>query len=727
MVRVVHGTRAATTDMNFYHQSALAFAPDSVTDDPWLRVNTNPVPFAKPPIATRSPWPGQMAFSNAPAVNALQSQPADRNATRHGNNPLDPLPVNQAGCWGQNFAQSQISYDGLPGSPNNTFDDSSPVNSNLYQRRFPSQTTPQLSRITIPEITLDHPQGSSNSDMISPTAAQDSSSANGGRHSSISPGFLQPRFEFSTHSNRSPSLSSSDGWLSPGSIGSWEEVSVDEGMELGPPYYSPQKHQDLGSMFNARGVQATCEIQKFPEMSESSGSLSGEEYGFQHVSAPIGIVEKNESSIIDPEPHFVREDFNIDTGSLKDKVQRRRESHARNNEEVNLIRQAKACIRCQVLRDKCGLGDICITCQNSASTTIYKIPCFRAHLSDAEIYRYSALSFPEGVPRLSLWSSKRSVGLKLYNLGFTETSQKPETRPYLELNCRQFPVVPGIPVTRRWRRDNGERAGIDLPRYAMPAAELTQTAGKIEKLIKAHFKTLLLELQHGRNDIIRCALAEAARHVGSCDALDGALNIAIMTRLVSKSFNIMNGPETLGMTPVDDPTSPYYERIPIPPMLDAQIDNLLMQKMKVQRKQVLSKLKKMIMSHSKQNWFMILLIIIVLLSNIEFLYQNQHDQIERYGKTTDHLNFMMNSWEHGARNLIAHFHAICRGDVPLHMKWDEESQKEAGMSDMDLRFLATLRSLVQSQAGQLRSLAKAGRGSPLVWISALLLPPGAVC
>jgi hypothetical protein len=58
---------------------------------------------------------------------------------------------------------------------------------------------------------------------------------------------------------------------------------------------------------------------------------------------------------------------------------------------------------------------------------------------------------------------------------------------------------------------------------------------------------------------------------------------------------------------------------------------------------------------------------------------------------------MMDSWEHGARNLIAHFHAICRGSVPLHMKWDEESQKEAGMSDMDLEFLATLRSLVQSQ------------------------------
>ena len=111
------------------------------------------------------------------------------------------------------------------------------------------------------------------------------------------------------------------------------------------------------------------------------------------------------------------------------------------------------------------------------------------------------------------------MGLKLYNLGFTEKSQRPETRPYLELNCRSFPVVPGIPVTRCWIRNNGERAGIDLPRFAMPAAELTQTAGKLEKLIKANFNTLLLELQHGRDDIIKCALAEAARHVGSVSIL----------------------------------------------------------------------------------------------------------------------------------------------------------------------------------------------------------------
>ena len=416
MVRVVHGTRAATIDMDSYHQSALAFAPDSVTGGPWLEAmylrslnevsaNINPSLSAEPPIATGSLWQGQMAFSSASAVSALQSQPADQTAKRNWNNPLDSLPVNRAGCWGQNFAKSQMSCAGGPGSPDNTLDDSSSVNSNLYQRHSPSQTFPQLSRITVPQITFDHPQAASNADTISPNAVQDSHSAIAGQHSLASPGFLQPNFEFSTYSHRSPSLSSSDGWPSPGSIGSWEELNADDGIELGPPYYSPQDHQDLGSMLNAREAQATCRVQQLPEMFGSFGSLIGEEDGFHHASAPSAIVGKNELSLTDPEPHFLCADSNIDTGSLENKVQRRRGSHARNNDEVNEIRQAKACIRCQVLRDKvsigscldlsiltdsklkCGLGDVCITCRDSASTTIYRIPCFRAHLSDAEIYR----------------------------------------------------------------------------------------------------------------------------------------------------------------------------------------------------------------------------------------------------------------------------------------------------------------------------------------------------
>ena len=116
-----------------------------------------------------------------------------------------------------------------------------------------------------------------------------------------------------------------------------------------------------------------------------------------------------------------------------------------------------------------------------------------------------------------------------------------------------------------------------------------------------------------------------------------------MTRLISKSFNILSGHEALGLGPIADPISPLHGRIPIPPMLDAQMDSILMGFMKSRQRHGLSKLKALMMSHSKENWFMIFLTIIVLLSNLEFLFEHQMEQKRRYGTTVSSLLDQM-SW-----------------------------------------------------------------------------------
>lgn len=111
--------------------------------------------------------------------------------------------------------------------------------------------------------------------------------------------------------------------------------------------------------------------------------------------------------------------------------------------------------------------------------------------------------------------------------------------------------------------------------------------------------------------------------------LQGALKISIVTRLASKSFNLI-GPETLGISKVQDPTSPYDGRIPIPPLLDAQIDYMWMEKMNKLKTKVLSELKTRIMGRKRKDWYMIFLTTLVILSNLEFIYQNQNRQLERY-------------------------------------------------------------------------------------------------
>ena len=123
------------------------------------------------------------------------------------------------------------------------------------------------------------------------------------------------------------------------------------------------------------------------------------------------------------------------------------------------------------------------------------------------------MSFPNGIFKLDGRSfvPKRSIQITLYNVGFAEGLQRSEQRPQLQVTLREFRNIPGIPVTTMWM-DGYTRMGIDLPRYALPTNERRPTATKLDEAIKSSREVLLRELQCGRDEIIICGLAEAAKH-----------------------------------------------------------------------------------------------------------------------------------------------------------------------------------------------------------------------
>lgn len=185
---------------------------------------------------------------------------------------------------------------------------------------------------------------------------------------------------------------------------------------------------------------------------------------------------------------------------------------------------------------------------------------------------------------------------------------------------------------------DGKKVSIVLPRYAINQS--AKASLQLDHLLSVSFGKLMAELKDGQDSIVSCTLEEAIRRAHNASSevdnpwamLSKALKISIITRLASKSFSI-TGSETLGRHLIDDATCPYYRLIPISPLLDAQIDSLWIQKMRVLQKSVLLELKGMILTKIKRDWFKIFLTIMVLLTNLEFLYQNQDRQLKRYNKT----------------------------------------------------------------------------------------------
>ena len=58
---------------------------------------------------------------------------------------------------------------------------------------------------------------------------------------------------------------------------------------------------------------------------------------------------------------------------------------------------------------------------------------------------------------------------------------------------------------------------------------------------------------------------------------------------------------------------------------------------------------------------------------------------------------MLDSWEGSAKILMAHFHTVCHGTIPLNVNWNEEVRNAARVDDQSLAFLTQLKELVRSR------------------------------
>jgi hypothetical protein len=97
---------------------------------------------------------------------------------------------------------------------------------------------------------------------------------------------------------------------------------------------------------------------------------------------------------------------------------------------------------------------------------------------------------------------------------------------------------------------------------------------------------------------------------------------------------------------VQDPNSIHDGQCPVPPVLDHQLDVLMIMAMVKMKTEIFEKLKKMIKTHSRSHWFEAYLTVFILLSNLQYVYRSQ----ERWWKM--HYNTVC-SWE-----LMGHDHRL---------------------------------------------------------------------
>ena len=105
---------------------------------------------------------------------------------------------------------------------------------------------------------------------------------------------------------------------------------------------------------------------------------------------------------------------------------------------------------------------------------------------------------------------RRNVPLLLYNIGSANTSVSPESRPHLQVVCREFPPTPGICSVKSWTKGTC-KIDIHLPNFAMTTHQCSKTAKDLDVLVEVEYEKLVAELAAGQYDIVSATLAEAVR------------------------------------------------------------------------------------------------------------------------------------------------------------------------------------------------------------------------
>lgn len=397
-------------------------------------------------------------------------------------------------------------------------------------------------------------------------------------------------------------------------------------------------------------------------------------------------------------------------------------------QKVNAVRQESACIRCQILKEPCGEGCPCPKCLDvNATATIWRSPCFKGRISDVQVYRNRCMSFPDGLRRIDQWASARKLKVQLYHVGFSGVNHAPETRPRIEIVVQNFVPVPEDVLHKKWVRGN-EIVTFDMPAYAIPPKQKKRALQALEACFNLYWDVLVSEFNLGQDELVSAALDEGKRIHEQSSLLHAALSICAITRLISKSFNL-TGQETLGITEVDDPVSPYYGRIPIPMFLDTQLDELWETLMGKISKKLLSELKRKILGRKKEDWYEVCLCLIILLANLELVYAAWLGQKDRYHHNVSNstttlfctclcswpcsslihdqtseasipfsIRSTFKSWEHAADNILAHFRAVFNGNAPFFLDLeDKDLRAEAKLDDEAIAYLKRTKEILKSR------------------------------
>ncbi|KAJ3551803.1 hypothetical protein NPX13_g11272 [Xylaria arbuscula] len=303
-------------------------------------------------------------------------------------------------------------------------------------------------------------------------------------------------------------------------------------------------------------------------------------------------------------------------------------------------RRIGSCIRCRMQRIRCETNPedrmgTCLTCSKVSNVKVWRMPCLRYKITDVRLFKPGPVKGHEWTRRwvegslddISHWASTETRRVRVSE-GYTKDT--------VELRVRQFVPQEGDSLERTWVHD-GVRKRVRIPAYAI--VNLGEARDAYSTYINNSFVECCKRVLFGKDKLLLATYGAALRVTRDPTATDKekellnkALQLWMAVRMTTKSTVIV-GEETLGMSPdIMDETSSLRGKIPLPPVMGAQIELVLIHQIQSSlRREMLENLQSITTANKQQTWFTTYLITFILLHNVALLCQHDASYARKHG------------------------------------------------------------------------------------------------
>ncbi|KAI0482334.1 hypothetical protein GGR56DRAFT_663312 [Xylariaceae sp. FL0804] len=379
-------------------------------------------------------------------------------------------------------------------------------------------------------------------------------------------------------------------------------------------------------------------------------------------------------------------------------------------------RKIGSCIRCRMQRIRCETNPTdkngrCLTCDRvGGSVKVWRMPCLRYKLTDVKLFK------PAGQVKGYEWTTRWVEGLAdnisqwaSPEIRLVEVSEG-YTKQRVTLSVRPFIPQDGDKLDRTWVY-NGVMKTARIPAYAI--SSLDGVKELYDRYIEEGLQECCKSVLSKRDPLLRLTYGMAIKYMADRETnekerelLKKALRLWMAIRLTTKSSMIV-GEETLGMSrDIMDETSSLRGCIPLPPVMGAQIEQVLIEQIQSRlRRETLETLQNMMQAKNKhQTWFTTYLVTFIFLHNAALLcqhdasYARKHEikvngNLVRFARKDE-----VRQYQASANILLGYFHYGNKGVYPFTAECrDQDLETLAQMDEHKIKAIKYTRRAVQQQ------------------------------